>query len=96
MRKAPTSPNADTAPAQTSADTDDRPSFETTLRELETLVDRLEGGELALEDSLSLFERGMKLAGHGNEILDAAEKRVEILLRNRQGELEPAPFDEGA
>jgi len=56
------------------------PSFEATLRRLGEIVERLEGGELPLEDSLRLFEEGVRLTRSAQARLDAAEKRVEELL----------------
>ncbi|MEM9861057.1 MAG: exodeoxyribonuclease VII small subunit [Myxococcota bacterium] len=55
-------------------------SFEAVLRGLEGVVERLEGGDLSLEDSLAAFEEGIRLARLGTERLDAAERRVEELL----------------
>ncbi len=51
-------------------------SFEEALRELETIVRRLEGADLSLDDSLSLFERGQALAARCGALLDAADLRV--------------------
>ncbi len=58
----------------------DAPSFEDSIRRLSEIVDTLEGGELPLEDSLRLFEEGVKLARASQATLDRAEKRVEELL----------------
>ena len=55
-------------------------SFEASLERLSAIVERLEGGELPLEESLSLFEEGVKLARAAQACLDSAEKRVEELL----------------
>ncbi len=55
-------------------------SFETALSRLGDIVNRLEGGELPLEESLKLFEEGVRLARTAESRLDAAEKRVEELL----------------
>jgi exodeoxyribonuclease VII small subunit len=55
------------------------PRFESLLTELETLVTRLEKGELSLEESLAAFERGMVLSKQAAAILDAAELRIEQL-----------------
>jgi exodeoxyribonuclease VII small subunit len=55
-------------------------SFEASIRRLGEIVDALEGGELPLEDSLRLFEEGVKLARASQAKLDGAEKRVEELL----------------
>jgi len=56
------------------------PSFEQDVRELGAIVEQLEGGELPLEESLALFERGVTLARRAQAQLDAAEQRVEQLL----------------
>ena len=55
------------------------PDFETALAELEGLVQRMEGGELSLEDSLQEFERGVQLTRICQEALKAAEQRVKLL-----------------
>ena len=55
------------------------PDFETALTELEGLVQRMEGGELSLEDSLKEFERGVQLTRICQESLKAAEQRVKVL-----------------
>lgn len=55
-------------------------SFETALNELEQIVNRLETGELPLEDALNEFERGIQLARQGQQQLQQAEQRVQILL----------------
>jgi exodeoxyribonuclease VII small subunit len=54
--------------------------FEEILARLRALVERLEGGNLALEESLRAFEDGMELCRRGTAILDGAEKKVELLL----------------
>ncbi|MDT8306882.1 MAG: exodeoxyribonuclease VII small subunit [Anaerolineae bacterium] len=54
-------------------------SFEEALHELETIVSRLETGDLSLEESLALFEQGQRLARHCGEQLEAATLRVEQL-----------------
>ncbi|EGY29785.1 exodeoxyribonuclease VII [Candidatus Regiella insecticola 5.15] len=55
-------------------------SFETSLRELEQIVTRLESGELPLEEALNEFERGIQLAKTSQQRLQQAEQRVKILL----------------
>lgn len=57
-------------------------SFESTIEELEQLVDQLESGDLALDEALRKFERGITLARAGQLKLDDAEQRVRILLSN--------------
>ena len=64
-----------------------RKTFEEELRELETLVAQLDSGELSLEDSLQAFERGIALMRSLNQRLDQAERKVEVLMRDAQGEL---------
>jgi len=66
-------------------------SFEAALDDLEKVVKELEAGDLPLERSLELFERGVNLAGDCRKQLDAAETRVEILLR-KDGKVLPEPF----
>jgi exodeoxyribonuclease VII small subunit len=67
--------------------------FDQVLERLKTLVDKLEHGSLSLEESLRTFEEGVALARRGHAILDAAEKRVEMLVRGPQGEGEAVvPF----
>ncbi len=63
--------------------------FESAIAELESLVKTLEDGDLALEKSLELFERGVQLSRFCHSKLEEAERRVEIL--NDRGELKPAP-----
>jgi exodeoxyribonuclease VII small subunit len=59
--------------------------FETALKKLEEVVHKLEGGELSLDDSLKAFEEGVKLAGFCSKKLDEAEKRVELLVKQKDG-----------
>jgi exodeoxyribonuclease VII small subunit len=67
--------------------------FEEILGRLRGLVERLEGGNLPLEDSLRAFEEGMELCRRGTAILDGAEKKVELLLGNA-GAPRLTPFDQ--
>jgi exodeoxyribonuclease VII small subunit len=66
--------------------------FEDALSKLEKIVAKLEGGDVPLEESLKLFEEGIRLSRLCNQKLDEAEKRVEILLKNKEGVLRPHPF----
>lgn len=68
------------------------PSFEDSLKKLETIVDQLEKGDLALEDSLKLFEEGVGLSSACKQELDAAEGKVQMLVKQRDGALKPEPF----
>jgi len=67
--------------------------FEDALNKLERIVSKLEEGEIPLEESLKLFEEGIRLSRFCNQKLDEAEKRVEILLRDKDGMLKPHPYD---
>jgi exodeoxyribonuclease VII small subunit len=67
--------------------------FEEALSRLERIVSKLEGGDLDLEESLRLFEEGIRLSHFCGQKLDEAEKRIEILLRDREGILRPHPFE---
>ncbi len=60
----------------------DPPSFETSLTELKAIVDRLEEGDLPLEEALAAFESGVALTRHCAEQLASAERKVEILMQN--------------
>jgi exodeoxyribonuclease VII small subunit len=67
--------------------------FEEALNKLEKIVSKLEKGDIPLEESLKFFEEGIRLSRLCNQKLDEAEKRVEILLKDRDGILKPQPFD---
>ncbi len=56
-------------------------SFESALRELETIVSRLEQGEVDLEDSIALYERGQSLKSHCEQKLKSAETRLEKIVQ---------------
>jgi exodeoxyribonuclease VII small subunit len=68
------------------------PGFEDSLTQLEKIVERLEGGDLPLEESLRLYEQGMKLSRACGDRLEAAQRRIEILERARDGALQELPF----
>jgi exodeoxyribonuclease VII small subunit len=68
--------------------------FESAIAELETIVKTLEEGDLALEKSLALFERGVQLSRFCHSRLEEAERRVDILTE--RGEVKPAPASLGA
>jgi exodeoxyribonuclease VII small subunit len=67
-------------PAPAPAETPSVADFEHSLDELEQLVQRMEGGELSLDESLASFERGIGLYRHCQQALDQAELRVRLLL----------------
>lgn len=66
--------------------------FEDLIKELEEISDRLAGGDVSLDESVKLFEKGMKLSENCQKILEDAEKKVSILL-NRDGEITKQPFE---
>jgi exodeoxyribonuclease VII small subunit len=70
-----------------------RVRFEDALQDLEETVQRLESGELSLEDALAAFERGVGLVRVLNEKLAEVEQRVEVLMRDSQGRLGTRPLD---
>lgn len=74
-------------------DGDDTRRFETLVEELETIVERLERGNLTLADSLEAFERGTALTRRADAVLTRAEQRVELLLEANDGSLRTAPLD---
>jgi exodeoxyribonuclease VII small subunit len=68
--------------------------FEDTLGELEKIVQRLEDPDVPLEEAVALFEDGIKLSRFCSQRLDEVEKRVDVLLKDEQGNLLTRPFDE--
>ena len=68
-------------------------SFEEALGELEGIVNRLEQGDLPLEEALQFFEDGVKLSRYCHTKLDEAQKRVEILLKDERGKMTAQPFE---
>ena len=68
------------------------PGFEQSLKELESLVEKMEQGDLSLEDSLSHFERGVELSRACQKALKEAEQKVEILMQ-KNGQDEITAFD---
>lgn len=69
--------------------------FEEGMAALEALVERLESGELALEDALLAFEQGVALVRVLNERLSGAEQRIEVLMRGSDGRLGLRAVDDG-
>jgi exodeoxyribonuclease VII small subunit len=67
--------------------------FEDALNKLEKIVSKLEEGDIPLEESLKFFEEGIRLSRFCNQKLDEAEKKVEILLKGKDGILKAHPFD---
>ena len=67
-------------------------TFEESVMELEKIVAELESGDVTLDESLSLFERGIKLSKSCQKMLDAAEKKVSVLMTNDNGEIVKEEF----
>jgi exodeoxyribonuclease VII small subunit len=67
------------------------PTFEAALKQLEEIVQRLEKGELALEESLKLYEEGIRLSRLCHTKLEEAEGKIEMLLKDAKGEPIPGP-----
>ncbi|OGT56243.1 MAG: exodeoxyribonuclease VII small subunit [Gammaproteobacteria bacterium RIFCSPHIGHO2_12_FULL_43_28] len=66
------------------------PSLEASFTEVSTLIDKMEHGELTLEQSLQHFERGIVLIKHCQKLLNEAEQKVQVLIEaNNQAELAP-------
>jgi len=68
------------------------PTFEESLKKLEFIVEQLEKGDLALEESLKLFEEGVSLSADCKQELDTAEGKVQMLVKQRDGSLKVEPF----
>jgi exodeoxyribonuclease VII small subunit len=69
-------------------------SFETSLHALEEVVERLESGDLTLEESLECFEQGVKSAARCRKLLKEVELKVELLLKDRDGGLTLEDFNQ--
>lgn len=68
------------------------PSFETSLHRLEQIVQKLEAGDLALDEALKLFEEGINLSQQCQKQLEEAENKVEILLKKADGKMVARKF----
>jgi exodeoxyribonuclease VII small subunit len=70
--------------------------FEDTFKKLEAIVNKLESGDLPLEDSMKLFEEGMRLSKICSQKLTEVQKKVDLLLKGEDGnyKAEPFPFEE--
>ena len=69
-------------------------TFEQSLNDLERIVKQLEEGDLPLEESLKLFEEGVKLSRECRERLTTAERRIQVLMKDASGNLGLQPMDE--
>ncbi len=67
-------------------------NFESSIKELESLVEQMESGDITLEESLQYFERGIELTRNCQQLLSAAEQKVEILMQ-KNGQPQRLPFN---
>jgi exodeoxyribonuclease VII small subunit len=68
--------------------------FESALEDLERVVEQLETGALSLEDSLSAFEKGVGLVKFCNQKLNEVEKKIDFLVKDKEGKLQLKAFEE--
>jgi exodeoxyribonuclease VII small subunit len=72
----------------------EKQKFEEALEELEKVVERLESGELSLDDSLAAFEEGVRLVKFCNQKLTEVEKKIELLVKDKDGKLQLKPLED--
>jgi len=70
-----------------------KPSFEESLADLEGIITELESGELTLDKMMERCEKGVKALELCRNVLDEAEKKIEILVKSKDGELKAEPFE---
>ncbi len=70
----------------------EKQKFEEALEELEKVVERLESGELSLDDSLAAFEEGVRLVKYCNQKLNEVERKIELLVKDKEGKLQLEPL----
>ena len=70
----------------------EKKTFEQSISELEEIVAELENGDVTLDESLSLFEKGIKLSKGCQKMLDEAEKKVSVLMTDDKGEITKEDF----
>jgi exodeoxyribonuclease VII small subunit len=68
-------------------------AFDAALEELESVVEQLESGDLSLEDSLAAFEKGVGLVKYCNQKLSEIERKVEVLVKDKEGKLQLKMLD---
>ena len=74
---------------------EEKASFEESLAELEKIVTQLEEGDLPLEESLELFEKGVTLSRACQQKLEQAERKIEMLVKDSEGNAALEEFEEG-
>jgi exodeoxyribonuclease VII small subunit len=73
---------------------DNEKSFEEAINELEVIVSKLEKGDLSLDESIDVFQKGMELSRYCNKRLDVIEKKISILIERENGEVIEEQFGE--
>ncbi len=73
----------------------EKQSFEVAAGELEEIVNKLEKGELTLDESIVLFQRGIELSRYCSKRLDEVEKKITMLIEEENGEVKEVPFKLG-
>lgn len=68
-------------------------SFEKAVQELKEIIEKLESGELSLEESIKQFQKGTKLIGYSHKKLNEIEKKVEILIQDSEDDLKLEEFE---
>lgn len=72
----------------------EKKKFEEAVEELEQVVEQLESGELSLEGSLAAFENGVRLVKFCNQKLTEVERKIELLVKDKDGKLQLKPFED--
>lgn len=70
----------------------DKVSFEQAMEQLDDIVESLENGDLSLEDSIGMFQKGIELSNLCSKKLDEAERKITMLIQTQNGELKETPF----
>ncbi len=70
-----------------------KPNFEASLKELEEIVEQLEKGDLKLDETLAKYEMGIKIYKRCYQILESTEKKINVLLKDRDGETYTEEFN---
>ena len=71
-------------------------TFEEAITRVGEIVKELEGGDITLEESLTMFEEGVALTKTCNSLLDGAQQKVTMLLKNAQGEVQETEYEKGS
>ncbi len=71
----------------------DKKTFESAAKELESIIERMEKGEMTLEESVKCFKKGMELSLYCSRKLDEAERKITVLLEDKKGEIKEMDFD---